>query len=193
MKKILSVLLVSLTCCAQAQTFQKGTWLVGLQSAYRLQSDDYFKHGALLKAYGGYFISNKLLVGLTGTRAQYKAPISLESTTYTVGPILRYQLTQTRVSPYLMTSFQIGQRESSGDWQFDAPNVGIVNIPVQDRRLRYSRSLGIGLLVSVVPGLKLEGSLIWQDFEDTPNQRLILRDKTNYQVQVGATYQFGNR
>jgi hypothetical protein len=193
MKNILSVLLVSVTCCAQAQNFQKGTWLIGLQSAYRLQSDDFFKHGAFVKAYGGYFISNKLLVGLTGTRSLQRAPISFKSTTYTVGPLLRYQLTQTRVSPYLMTSFQIGQRKSSGDWQFDNPNVGVINYSVQDRSLRYSRSLGMGLLISVVSGLKLEGSLIWQDFEGAPNLKLNLKDKTNYQVQVGATYQFGNR
>lgn len=195
MKKIIAVLLLSTSVCAQAQPFQKGTWLVGLQGAYQLKHDQFFKHSVLLKVQGGYFIANKLLIGLSGTRSQQKAPESFKSTIYTLGPTVRYQLTQTRFSPYLMTSFQLGQSRASGDLLLELPNGDVINYSAwQSSPYRmYSRSLGVGLLVSIVSGLKLEGSLIWQDFVERPNLNLNLRDDTNYQAQVGLTYQFGNR
>lgn len=199
MNKALLFLLLSISIAASAQQtkdnhqpFQKGTWLIGLQAATMKGYANSQNHDWVAKGFGGYFVAPKLLVGLAGTRFVEQAPLSYKATYYTVGPMVRYQLTRTRVSPFVVTSFQVGQAKAAGTLKIDDPS-GPKLLALSSISSRvYSRSFGAGLSVIVLPALHVDVALNWQDIVDTPNLNLDY-GYGRYQLQVGLSYQIGSK
>ncbi|GAB4034675.1 hypothetical protein [Spirosoma gilvum] len=200
MKKLLLVGLMTLSIQAFAQNtqgvnrlFQKRTWLVGLQTAFakgNLNTRNTTKNDLIFQAFGGYFVVDKLLIGLSGTYMQQQQPLSFQIITPTLGPIVRYQFTQTRVSPYLTASFQIGRGYTSGILQVDGPNGTKITPTYTTGFPTYTRSFGAGLSISAVSRFRVDAALHWQDMVDTPNVRF---GYGSYQAQAGITYQIGGK
>ena len=90
-------------------TFTKGTWLLGARGTYGrglLLS----KH-ADIQVRGGYFVLDQLVLGLNGEWFHdwnNDSFFSNKMNHWLAGPLVRYHLTSTRLSPFLEASYQMG-------------------------------------------------------------------------------------
>lgn len=183
------------------QGYTQGNWLIGLQAGY--------SKGLLLdrnlttQAYGGYFVANNVLVGLSAVGSQ-EWHNSIRDRSYFIGPMVRCQLTRTRFSPFLVASYQIGQRtllgvESQTITQVVSTSSGPVTVTSgstirgsgRPERL-YSRSFGAGLSISLTALLRVDIALDWQDRVDLIDSRIRLDDGL-WQPRLGVNYSIINK
>ena len=95
-----------------------------------------------LQLNAGYYVANQLAIGLSGTWGREGAG-SIAYHEITAGPFLRYQITATRISPFIDLSYQFGKRLAGEGFTFMYP-------PIQ------SGQISPGVSVGVTPFLRAE-------------------------------------
>ena len=218
MKISLLTLLLSLSWLTQAQVplqsgthqnyplaYQRGMWLVGLQAGH--SSAQLIGKNLTAHVYGGYFVANKLLLGLQGTRIQEGLTLPVYDVSYLVGPMLRCQLTRTRISPFIMASCQIGQRTLDQSEPLIATSTSVtVNssgthtststssfyIVNPGTHLIYSRSASIGVSIGVITSLRIDVAVNWQDRVSDLGSKFPGYNGL-YQAQFGINYLVGTK
>jgi hypothetical protein len=115
---------------------------------------------------GGYYIADRLLIGLASSYTRELAEPVLNKNVFSVGPLIRYQFISGRISPFTELSYQFGRRHTS-----------------LEQSLSFTPGLSIGLLA----GLRLDLGYNFQYinsgyFEGGANQ-----------PQVGINYLFASR
>jgi hypothetical protein len=225
MKITLLLLLVALSFAGQAQTvsqqgnkqasvnpFTRKSWQIGIQGGY--SKAEFISRNSTIQLYGGYFVANKLLVGLSGTWVGEWTRNFLHENTLTIGPAIRYQLTQTRISPFLAASYQIGARTLTiaNVTVNPAAVVTVVTTPtgsystISGSNFSYSssnkptaihsRSLTAGISIGVVSSMRVDVALNWHDnaFPAYPElKRGFFQYQFGLNYQPGATYRYSLR
>lgn len=135
--------------CAQTSpnrnSFSKGSWQVGLRDGRT--GGNLIGNRNTLQLHSGYFIANQLAVGLSGTWGR-EGTGSFAYHDVTVGPYLRYQLTATRVSPFVDLSYQFGRRlASEGSASIFGSGFTFADPTVQSAQISPGVSLGIAYLL----------------------------------------------
>ncbi|QMW05222.1 hypothetical protein [Spirosoma foliorum] len=214
MRKVLLLLLVCVSGYVRAQEtprlktpvnysqpFARGSGLIGLQAGY--SQGVWFGRNLTIHPYGGYFVANKLLLGVTGTISQ-EGFDRVREIINSVGPMIRYQITRTRLSPFLTASCQIGQRTLSGADSRTTTQTQVVGGQVITStsgsyvfsdgipHLIYTRSMGAGLSMGVSRALWIDLAVTSQDQAVSPGSKIdsytIL-----WQLQAGLNYKLGGR
>lgn len=204
MKNALLLFLFCYSACTMAQEnhqpyntvvdnrpYAKGTWLVGLQAGY--SKGNLMTNYLITHMQGGYFVADKLLIGVNTTQSWewYK---SAYDNTLSIGPMVRYQFTRTRISPFLVASYQVGSRRSgSSEIQGTNPTGTTPVIAILSPNFPktvHSRSFGAGVSVGITPALKLDALINWQDKAYNASDGLYLY-RGVYQPQIGLTYLLG--
>lgn len=179
-----------------AFAYPKGSWMMGVQGSRT--PDNLLGRNTAIHLQGGYFVSDKLLLGLNATwRTKTADPVRLYS--YMAGPQLRFQLTQTRVSPYIAASWQFGFKRDNGEQTTvvtvynttTTPPTTVTAVmtyrPVEGTKAIHSPMLGIGATIGIVPALRAEIAINWQkDFYYGAR----LFDSTPLQPHIGLNYVF---
>lgn len=100
------------------KTFASGRWQTGLTGGYGRGS--IFDNHTVFQARGGYYVVDKLLVGIGASWAkESEGSIALHD--LAVGPLARYQFTHTRLSPFIEASYQFGRRRVNAEWRMSYP------------------------------------------------------------------------
>lgn len=145
-----TTLLLFLICSCQAiaqstnlntatRTLQKKTRAVGLYANYG--SSPIIGNQLGFSAYGGYFIANKLLLGLNGGYAtDWSNTVEGHVSSWLTGPFIRYYLTSSRVTPFAEASYQFGQFMISSPY-----NMGQAGIRHSANTLSFTGGLGVRL------------------------------------------------
>ncbi|QHV97180.1 hypothetical protein [Spirosoma endbachense] len=225
MKTTLLLLLVSLSIASRAQPisqqvhtkpgvnpFTRKSWQIGIQGGY--SKAEFISRNSTIQLYGGYFVANKLSMGLSGTWVAEWTRNVLHENTLTIGPAIRYQLTQTRISPFLAASYQIGARTLTiaNVTVNPAAVVTVITTPtgsyttISGSNFTYSssnkptaihsRSLTAGISVGVVSSMRVDVALNWQGnafpaYPEVKRELFQLQFGLNYQP--GATYRYSLR
>lgn len=152
-------------------TFRAGTWLAGLTGSGFYRGSSFGRHLYGLRA--GYFALDRTLVGV---KAHYlRSNHDWGGEWLTAGPLLRYQFTRTRVSPFVELAYAWGRT-----W------TGVRGAPNFDPRVQYA-SFAPGLNVRLGPYLRLETAL-----ELLSRGNFGWRRGSNF-VQIGISHQFGTK
>lgn len=150
-------------------TFHAGSWQLGVKEGYG--------RGVLLdnknslQLHAGYFLIKQLAVGLNATWSkEWQGDFGYKD--LSAGPYVRYQFTNTWISPFIDASYQIGKR-SADNFPGDNPSISM-----------QSTQLTPGLSIEVIKSLRLDLSyrLEW----------VYLSSNTQSfgQPQIGLTYLF---
>lgn len=124
-------------------TFRTGTWLAGLTGSGFYRGSAFGRHLYGLRA--GYFALDRTLVGV---KAHYlRSNSDWGGEWLTAGPLLRYQFTRTRVSPFVELAYAWGRTWAGGR-----------GAPGFDPHVQYA-SFAPGLNVRLGPYLRLETAL----------------------------------
>ncbi|MCX6214158.1 hypothetical protein [Spirosoma sp.] len=175
--------------------YQQGTWLVGIQGGY--SNGNLMKNYLISHAQGGYFVADKLLIGLSSTQS-WEWIRSAHDNILAVGPMVRYQFTRTRISPFLTAAYQVGSRKS-GSSEIQAtillpqPNGSTTTVTLlapSFPKTVYSRSFGAGVTIGITPALKLDALISWQDKVYKADDGLYSYMGV-YQPQLGLSYLLG--
>ncbi len=155
MKTTTLLLLLLCSCHAIAQTtdpktatrnLQKRTRAAGIYTTYG--SSALIGNQLGINGYGGYFIANKLLLGLNGEYAtDWSSTVEGHVSSWLTGPFIRYYLTASRVSPFVEANYQFGQFMISTPY-----NMG----PASNRHSANSLSLTGGLGIRLTQAFRLE-------------------------------------
>ena len=155
-----------------SNSFSKGSWQAGTRVGR--QGGNLIGTRNTLQLHAGYYLINKLAVGLSTTWARegpksFTGPYAFQDVT--AGPYLRYQFTRTRLSPFIDASYQIGRRMAGEG--FTSGNQAV-----------STGYISPGISVGVTPFLRAE---INYHFQWITNGY-----RTGYigQPQVGLTYLF---
>lgn len=89
------------------QSFRRGGVLIGVKDGYG--RGELFEHRNLMQLYTGYFVTDRLSVGLAGSIVKEWYENYQTRPMFSGGPFARYQFTRTRLSPFLDVNYQIGQ------------------------------------------------------------------------------------
>ncbi|QHV99406.1 porin family protein [Spirosoma endbachense] len=191
MKKLFYIVLLVMPGNLLAQSsglspFSPGAWQIGLKSGYSPGSSFPNRFSTQLQL--GYFVGNRWSVGLetSWVREWRNSPVL---TSVGVGPRVHYQLTNSKLSPYLAASYQVGKQ-----W------LDSLEITYKPRRLTHSVSLTPGLSWQLSSKLRLDLSYRFEyylsyRFNRTSYQEYALsRYFEYYQVpQLGITYFLGRK
>ncbi|QIP12452.1 hypothetical protein G8759_07350 [Spirosoma aureum] len=225
MKTTLPLLLVALSFAGQAQPvsqqvntqaglnpFTRKSWQIGIQGGY--SKAEFISRNSTIQLYGGYFVANKLSMGLSSTWVAEWTRNVLHENTLTMGPAIRYQLTQTRISPFLAASYQIGARTLTiaNVTVNPAAVVTVITTPtgsystISGSNFSYtasnkptaihSRSLTAGISVGVVSSIRIDLAINWQGnaFPSYPEiKRGLFQFQFGLNYQPGATYHYSLR
>lgn len=125
----------TLTSNQSPTTFHAGRWQLGIKEGYG--------QGCLLKnrnsfqLHAGYFLINKLAVGLNATWSkEWVGDFGYND--LSSGPYIRYQFTNSWISPFLEASYQVGERSSD-----DVPGVSYSSLSIQSTQINSGLSLGL--------------------------------------------------
>lgn len=149
-----------------------GRWQMGLKDGYG--QGDLLKHYNSLQAHAGYYVIDKLLIGIgAGWSNMWSGSIAFHD--LTGGPLIRYQLMRARFSPFLEASYQFGQRRANPEWQASYPSASV-----------QKAFISPGLSIAVMPSLRVDISYGFQ--------RLIngYTDPNGY-PQLGVNYLVGGK
>ncbi|RYC68609.1 hypothetical protein [Spirosoma sordidisoli] len=203
MKEALLLCLLGLCGSVQAQqpsktgnaytsAYAKGSWSVGVHAGY--SKGLILENNSTAQLYAGYFIANRLLLGLGASGSQEWFRL-VRSQTYTVGPMARYQLSRTRFSPFLTASYQFGGRSLSGSESQTMTSVVnttggplVITGTARIGGTGISRSVGIfscgaGVSAGISSALRVDLALSYQQWLDQP---LV-------QPQLGINYLIGKK
>lgn len=190
MKTLYYLLLFSITSSLQAQSikpvsekvdhsaFARKTWQIGLHSGYSPGSD--YQNRIGVQIHGGRFIANKLLIGLgVAYNEEWEPEISIRQSTVSFGPLIRYQLTRSRVSPFIEATYQLGQS-----------SLKFGSVSRQLFGARHSGAVTPGLSVRVTPLLRIDVQYRMQYDLSNANQSYFTQRyiKHIYQPQIGIVY-----
>ncbi|UFH52816.1 hypothetical protein [Spirosoma sp. KNUC1025] len=191
MRKTLLVYLVCHCWLCQAQNqpqlstpfnspkpFNRKDWLFGFQVGYSKNSYLHERYSAT-QAYGGYFVANKLALGLSASWSR-ESFIAAHDATFSVGPLLRYQFTRSRVSPFIVGAYQWGQATVSSTNTKTFPMA-------ENQRSIQSGYAGLGTSIRVVAEWRVDLLLTWQDKPAAPESGIQGRYHL-LQAQIGANY-----
>ncbi len=140
--------------------FSRKAWLAGVQVGYSKGSFGQERYAAT-HVYGGYFVANKVVVGLAATWGQESLGTA-QDVALSAGPMIRYQFTRSRFSPFIVGSYQFGKATISGvSLRSTAPGM----VTRADRRDRSIQSgyVGLGMSIRVIAAYRLDLLLTWQD------------------------------
>jgi hypothetical protein len=138
--------------------------------------------------YGGYFITNNVMVGLSGAVSKEETEgIGVRDLVWSVGPTIRYQITRSRISPFVVASYQFGQRTVSGSSQVMGPTSGSRISGDNTPRPIQTRMFGFGVSIGIVPALRADLAINWQDKASAYNPTIRLNDGL-FQPQFGLHY-----
>ncbi|QDK81873.1 hypothetical protein EXU85_25990 [Spirosoma sp. KCTC 42546] len=140
--------------------FSRHTWLAGFQMGYSKGTYSNERYSAT-HLYGSYFVVDKLAIGLAASRGQENLGAA-QDVAISVGPMVRYQFTRTRLSPFLVGSYQFGQATVSGIRYKVSPSGTTTSADTQNRPIQ-SRYVGLGLSLRVIKACRLDLLLTWQD------------------------------
>jgi len=199
MKTALLSCLLCLSFTTQAQSviatpdskpFARKTWLLGLQGGY--SKANFLANNLTAQLYGGYFVTNKLLLGLSGTGLAEWTNTIVHDNMLAIGPQIRYQLTQTRFSPFLAASYQFGRYTySSIEATTSVTNgstVAGMSIAQGHAALTvHSRSFTAGLSIGITRTLRADIGLKWQDII-RPSEVVKVGSNSLWQPQLGVSY-----
>lgn len=159
----------------QERTFKKGYWLVGGRVSY---FSERFSNGFDLsgQAQGGYFVADRLAVGLRGKYIRdYRSSSFPITRSWLIGPVVRYHLTSTRIAPFVEGAYQVGRVGFDGAaTSFPYPTI---------RETVRVLSLVGGLSVRLNPALRLDLAAETQQFSYYPSNR-----KKTIRPGLGLTY-----
>lgn len=128
--------------------FRKGSWQVGVRDGY--QGGLLIGNRNTLQGQAGYYLINQLAVGLSGTWAR-EGVRTAAFHDLTVGPYARFQITPTRLSPFVDLSYQVGRRISGNETAFTFSSLSLSSAQVSP-----------GISVGVTPYLRAELSYHFQ-------------------------------
>lgn len=123
-------------------SFRAGSWQVGLHDGYT--RGYLFGHRNTLQFQAGYYVINKLSVGVGATWAR-EGNSDFGFKELTIGPSVRYHFTTTRFSPFIDVSYQVGRRSAIAGTLTDYQSVGI-----------QTTQLSPGVSFRVIPALRVE-------------------------------------
>ncbi len=181
-----------------AQSYAKGSWLIGLQAGY--SKGLLLENNLSTQLYSGYFVTNKLLLGLSGSASQ-EGFKRVKELAFSIGPTVRFQLTRTRFSPFLAASYQFGQLIATGaESQETTEIINGQTVVVSGFRIQssgmpqrmFSRSFAAGLSMGITPLLHVDLVLNWQDKVHNVDDGIYL-SRGLYQPQVGINYRLGSK
>lgn len=178
MKLFLYLCLLS-ACCAKAQSgyyeptaaetkqraFGQRSWQVGVQGGY--SQGNLLRNYASGQLYAGYFLADKFMIGLAGILTREWVD-DLDQQRIGIGPVVRYQATRSRVSPFLEVSYQIGRQ-----------SINFGSAPGRSVNTVHSGSVTPGLSLRVLSSLRADLSYRFQRDGRYMNQ---------FQPQVGLNY-----
>lgn len=113
----------------------------------------------------GYYVANRLMVGVAGSLMREWLGELNTGTKFSAGPLVRYQFTASRLSPFAQLAYQLGN-----------PTVD----PTRHQAVLFTPGVNLALLAQV----RIEASY---SFLFIPNRERI------GQPQLGATILFGNK
>jgi hypothetical protein len=152
--------------------FKAGSWQVGLKEGYG--RGDLLRNRNSLQVHSGYYLVNRLLVGLNGTWSkEWVGDFNYHD--LSAGPYLRYHFTSTRISPFIDASYQIGQRKSGSGTTITYPKISM-------QTTQITPGINFGLINSL--RLEISYGLQWAYL---PNGT-----QSFGQTQVGLTYLFAD-
>ncbi|OIN55937.1 hypothetical protein [Arsenicibacter rosenii] len=151
--------------------YPKGSWMIGVQGTRT--PDQLLGNNTAVHLRGGYFVADQLLLGINTTWRMLAAdPIRLYS--YVAGPQLRFQLTQTRISPYILASWQFGFKQDNGEQKVTITTYNPSTTPPSSStsvltyralggtKAIHSPTLGAGVTIGITPALRADLALTWQ-------------------------------
>jgi hypothetical protein len=175
------------------QPFKTGTWLAGLQTGY--SNGLVFGHNLTANAYVGCFVASKLWVGLSSTWSLERLN-DLQEKSIALGPMVRYQLTRSRFSPYVVAAYQLGNRFTSGQGYVDEHRGGFYIPPHASNRTKFYPSFGAGMSVRISPSIRIDLGFSWSEpwdsFAEGIRDGVRLKEGL-YQPRVGLTYAFSSK
>ncbi|GAB3889411.1 hypothetical protein [Spirosoma agri] len=174
-----------------AKPFARKTWQIGIQSGYSKAT--FLARNLSNQLHGGYFIADKLMLGLSAGQSLEWSQKNIVTNTISVGPALRYHLTRTRLSPFIAGSYRFGQYTYSGENASVSSGSSGTRIYSGHSTLNiHARSLTAGLSVGLSSALRADIALNWQDVIN-PNREYAVSGNSLLQAQVGVNYSFGTR
>ena len=168
------------------ETFSAGHWQVNLKDGLGkgnelsefFNGQQVYRHN-ILQAQAGYYVVDGLLVGIGFSWSREWSPdrpIQESFTDFMKGPLIRYQFTNSRVSPFLEASYQFGRR-----------NTDLRTILDFISSSAHSTLLNTGVSIGLTSFLRVDASYGVQ-FKTFVNQSFI-----NTYPQVGVNYVFGGQ
>lgn len=181
-----NTIVYSQTVTKKKEKFSAGQWQIGAKDGISkgnelsrfVNSQEVYRHN-ILQAQAGCFIVNRLLVGVGLTWSKewsIRRPDQESFTDFMKGPFLRYQFTQTSVSPFLEVSYQFGKRSTGTRSLLDYVGSSV-----------RSTLLSGGVNVSLTAHLRLEASYGIQ-FKTFIDQSIM-----HHYPQLGVNYAFGGK
>jgi hypothetical protein len=182
---------------AQAETqrlskpFARKTWQIGIQIGYSKAT--FLAHNLSNQLHGGYFITDKLMLGLAAGQSLEWSQKNIVTNTISVGPAVRYHLTRTRFSPFIAGSYRFGQYTYSGETtSIHSGSSGIQTYSSRSTLNIHARALTAGLSIGLSSALRADIALNWQNVVN-PNREYAVSGNSLLQAQVGVNYSFGTR
>lgn len=170
----------------RSETFPAGHWQINLNDGLGkgselsrfVNSREVYKHN-ILQAQAGYYVVNRLLLGVGFTWSSEWSPQRADAESFTdfmKGPLLRYQFTNSKVSPFLAASYQFGTRSTGPRSLLDYAGSSV-----------HSTLLSGGINIGLTSRLRVDASYGVQ-FKTFINQSII-----HHYPQIGINYVFGSK
>ena len=143
--------------------FSKGSQQ--LTASYGYGQGNLAKNRSVTQIQAGYYVANRLLIGVVGSMMREWIGEFHTDNKFSVGPLVRYQFTSSRLSPFAQLAYQLGN-----------PTVA----PTQHQAVIFTPGVNLALFSQV----RIEASY---GFLFIPNRERI------GQPQLGAAILFGNK
>lgn len=164
--------------------FSRKAWLVGFQVGYSTNSYIHENYSAR-QVYGGYFVANKVAFGLAASWGRENF-LAFRDDAVSAGPMVRYQITRTRFSPFIVGAYQVGQATVTSLHTPASTSV------YSQTRFIQSRYVGLGLSIRVLTASRLDLLYTWQT-KPAAAESGIKGVYHQLQAQFGANYIFGSK
>jgi hypothetical protein len=166
--------------------FARKIWQLGIQGGY--SKAQFLANNLTTQFYGGYYVANKLMLGASASWSGEWTKRVIETNLLSVGPAIRYQFTQTRLSPFVAAAYRFGTYTfTSQDYSSTSGNSGFRTYQNNTISGIHSRSVSVGLTIGITSALRGEVVANWQDAA-RPSDAVKIGSSNLWQAQVGLSY-----
>jgi hypothetical protein len=147
----------------KGNAFSKGT--TQFTATYGYGQGELVKNRSVSQIQAGYYVADRLMIGLTGSLMKEWLGEIRSNNRFSGGPLIRYQFTGSRLSPFVALAYQLGK-------------------PVMNPTANQAIIVTPGVNFALVPAIRLEASysLLFVPVHEQVGQ-----------AQIGATVLFGSR